>query len=143
MMEDEKTAMAAGSASPTSTSSSSGGDSLVPPSPKGPPRPLLKSASATSASPSSKRQASIDLDEDLWDSGQEWILIFDNLLKHPRGRGRGCKCDMCLLDKNIEASSSAEADDSRHHLARSRSGFHEETLFSSLGRNEERTNVQK
>ena len=78
------------------------------------------------------RQVSIDLDEDLWDSGQEWILIFDNLLKHPRGRGRGCKCDMCLLDKNIDASS--EVDDSRHQLARSRSGFNEETLFSSLGR---------
>ena len=120
---------------------------------------------------------SIDLDEDLWDSGQEWILIFDNLLKHPRGRGRGCKCDMCLLDKvwkkeqvrqclgfvqlifypgwstnqlhknpniaqlvpfctlkNIDASS--EVDD-RHQLARSRSGFHEETLFNSLGRNKE------
>lgn len=38
--------------------------------------------------------------DNLWDSGQEWILIFDKLLKHPRGRTKGCKCDMCLLEKN-------------------------------------------
>ena len=36
----------------------------------------------------------------LWDSGQEWILIFDNLLKHPGGKvGKGCKCDMCEMQK--------------------------------------------
>ena len=84
------------------------------------------------------RQASLDLDEDLWDSGQEWILIFDNLLKHPRGRGRGCKCDMCLLDKNLEPDVGQQEQEqqqqNRHHLARSRSGFNEETLFPSLGR---------
>lgn len=37
--------------------------------------------------------------DSLWDSGQEWILIFDNLLKHPRGKTKGCKCDMCLREK--------------------------------------------
>ena len=36
----------------------------------------------------------------LWDSGQEWILIFDNLLKHPGGKvGKGCKCDMCEMQR--------------------------------------------
>ena len=36
----------------------------------------------------------------LWDSGQEWILIFDNLLKHPGGKvSKGCKCDMCQIQK--------------------------------------------
>ena len=36
----------------------------------------------------------------LWDSGQEWILIFDNLLKHPGGKvSKGCKCDMCEMQK--------------------------------------------
>ena len=36
----------------------------------------------------------------LWDSGQDWILIFDNLLKHPGGKAsKGCKCDMCEMQK--------------------------------------------
>ena len=36
----------------------------------------------------------------LWESGQEWILIFDNLLKHPGGKvSKGCKCDMCEMQK--------------------------------------------
>ena len=36
----------------------------------------------------------------LWDSGQEWILIFDNLLKHPGGKvSKGCKCDICQRSK--------------------------------------------
>lgn len=36
----------------------------------------------------------------LWDSGQEWILIFDNLLKHPGGKvSKGCKCDICQMQK--------------------------------------------
>jgi len=37
--------------------------------------------------------------DDLWDPGQEWIQIFDNLLKHPQGVKRGCSCDICLLAK--------------------------------------------
>ena len=37
----------------------------------------------------------------LWDSGQDWILIFDNLLKHPGGKAsKGCKCDMCEMQKS-------------------------------------------
>ena len=44
----------------------------------------------------------------LWDSGQEWILIFDNLLKHPGGKiGKGCKCDMCLMQKPNRCHSNA------------------------------------
>ena len=36
----------------------------------------------------------------LWGSGQEWILIFDKLLKHPNGKPkRGCRCDVCEADK--------------------------------------------
>ena len=36
----------------------------------------------------------------LWGSGQEWILIFDKLLKHPNGKPkRGCRCDLCEADK--------------------------------------------
>ena len=31
----------------------------------------------------------------LWDPGQDWIQIFDKLLKHPQGPVRGCRCDMC------------------------------------------------
>ena len=39
----------------------------------------------------------------LWDSGQEWILIFDNLLKHPGGKAsKGCKCDICQRTKPME-----------------------------------------
>ena len=35
--------------------------------------------------------------DDLWSPGQEWIMIFDNLLKHPQGIKRGCSCDICSL----------------------------------------------
>ena len=53
----------------------------------------------------------------LWDSGQEWILIFDNLLKHPGGKvSKGCKCDMCQMQKyhtvssgNVEKSTSSSS----------------------------------
>ena len=47
-------------------------------------------------SSSKSRKLSFDLESDLWDEGQEWILIFDNLLKHPQGKSRGCRCDICL-----------------------------------------------
>ena len=44
----------------------------------------------------------------LWDSGQEWILIFDNLLKHPGGKvSKGCKCDMCEMQKFQHNSAAA------------------------------------
>ena len=36
-----------------------------------------------------------DCNSQLWDPGQEWIIIFDNLLKHPGGVKRGCSCDIC------------------------------------------------
>jgi hypothetical protein len=35
--------------------------------------------------------------DDLWGPGQEWIIIFDNLLKHPQGIKKGCSCDICSL----------------------------------------------
>ena len=38
--------------------------------------------------------------DDLWDPGQEWIQIFDNLLKHPQGVKRGCSCDICSLARS-------------------------------------------
>jgi len=31
----------------------------------------------------------------VWDPGQDWIQIFDRLLKHPQGPTRGCRCDIC------------------------------------------------
>jgi len=40
-------------------------------------------------------------DTELWDPGQEWIIIFDNLLKHPQGVKRGCNCDICFLAKSV------------------------------------------
>jgi hypothetical protein len=30
----------------------------------------------------------------LWDEDHRWILMFDNLLKHPGGKTKGCKCDV-------------------------------------------------
>ena len=33
-----------------------------------------------------------------WDPGQDWILVFDRLLKHPQGPGRGCRCDICEIE---------------------------------------------
>ena len=45
----------------------------------------------------------------LWDSGQEWILIFDNLLKHPGGKAsKGCKCDICQRSKNDDTYSKSQ-----------------------------------
>ena len=38
--------------------------------------------------------------DDLWSHGQEWIMIFDNLLKHPQGIKRGCSCDICSLARS-------------------------------------------
>jgi len=38
--------------------------------------------------------------KELWDPGQEWIQIFDNLLKHPQGVKRGCSCDICSMAKS-------------------------------------------
>jgi hypothetical protein len=38
--------------------------------------------------------------DDLWSPGQEWIMIFDNLLKHPQGIKRGCSCDICSLARS-------------------------------------------
>ena len=38
--------------------------------------------------------------DDLWGPGQEWIVIFDNLLKHPQGIKRGCSCDICSLARS-------------------------------------------
>ena len=38
--------------------------------------------------------------QSLWGSDQEWILIFDKLLKHPNGKPKkGCKCDLCEAQK--------------------------------------------
>ena len=59
----------------------------------------------------------------LWDSGQEWILIFDNLLKHPGGKvSKGCKCDMCEMQKlqNFVTNSNTLANS--RTLEKSRSG---------------------
>ena len=81
------------------------------------------------SSSSSAKKFSLDLDEDLWDSGQEWILIFDNLLKHPGGKSRGCKCDMCVLEKSPGSLCSLHNDSGSsflggggHGEARSRAG---------------------
>jgi hypothetical protein len=30
----------------------------------------------------------------LWDDDDRWILMFDNVLKHPGGKTRGCRCDV-------------------------------------------------
>ena len=64
---------------------------------------LTPNNSSTSLTSTPRKKSSVtspsDLDPELWDSGQEWILIFDNLLKHPRGKVRGCRCDMCEVDK--------------------------------------------
>ena len=36
---------------------------------------------------------------DLWDPSQEWIQIFDKLMKHPGGAKKGCSCDICQARK--------------------------------------------
>ncbi len=67
-------------------------------------------SSTKESSPNSSMGVSDRVEEELsrlWDSGQEWILIFDNLLKHPGGKvSKGCKCDMCKMQK-LQASSNA------------------------------------
>jgi hypothetical protein len=42
----------------------------------------------------------------LWDEDHRWILMFDNLLKHPGGKTKGCKCDVHgeLLRENFIAA---------------------------------------
>ena len=65
---------------------------------------------------------------------QDWILIFDNLLKHPSGKAsRGCRCDMCLRLKPpiIPASPTSPRLFSHHRTSRSISGS-ETTEESSL-----------
>jgi hypothetical protein len=70
-----------------------------------------KSQSTSPVIPNTKdvhRNGKVDKEIDkLWDDGQEWILIFDNLLKHPRGKTKGCKCDMCLMEKGSSGLSLA------------------------------------
>ena len=68
---------------------------------------VSSSCEEKSSSPTSNAAAE-DVD-DLWDSGQEWILIFDRLLKHPRGRAKGCRCDICLMDKHFDDGAEDEA----------------------------------
>ena len=57
---------------------------------------------------------------------KEWILIFDNLLKHPSGKAsKGCRCDMCLRLKPpiVPASPTSPRLFSHHRPARSISGI--------------------
>ena len=83
----------------------------------------LSGVGTTTTTPgrTSVKKFSLDLDDQLWDSGQEWILIFDNLLKHPRGQVRGCKCDMCV-DPTTTSPTSLGSSASLHRAARTRSG---------------------
>ena len=61
------------------------------------PRPLNSSVTTPTMGISDRVEEELSR---LWDSGQEWILIFDNLLKHPGGKvSKGCKCDMCEMQK--------------------------------------------
>lgn len=91
----------------SSSSSSTGGAELDNPPSSSSSSPSPRPSSSEDPTPSAKEAPTSPtsakpgggLDEGLWDSGQEWILIFDRLLKHPRGRSRGCKCDMCEMDK--------------------------------------------
>lgn len=65
-----------------------------------------RSTSFSEASTASSPPSSLmDNSSGLWDVSQEWILIFDNLLKHPRGRAKGCKCDMCVVEYGVKSSS--------------------------------------
>lgn len=34
------------------------------------------------------------IDQKLWDSSSRWILQWDNIVKHPGARARGCRCDI-------------------------------------------------
>ncbi|XP_071744973.1 CLIP-associating protein 1-B isoform X33 [Lepeophtheirus salmonis] len=97
------------------------------------------------SSSASTSLCSLDVNESLWDSGQEWILIFDKLLKHPGGSPcKGCKCDLCLVNRG---GSPPSASSSLHRSARSRSGsegnyqyyssfFDNEDFFCSRGDDE-------
>lgn len=35
-----------------------------------------------------------DPDERVWGVDEKWILQFDNIIKHPGGRAKGCKCEI-------------------------------------------------
>ena len=49
----------------------------------------------------------------LWGSEQEWILIFDSLLKHPMGKAeKGCKCDICQVGKPGSSNSRRKSENS-------------------------------
>ena len=49
----------------------------------------------------------------LWGSEQEWILIFDKLLKHPNGKAeKGCKCDICQEGKPGPSNSRRKSENS-------------------------------
>lgn len=34
------------------------------------------------------------IDKKIWDPSSTWILQWDNIVKHPAARARGCKCDV-------------------------------------------------
>lgn len=34
------------------------------------------------------------IDKKLWDPSSRWILQWDNIVKHPGARARGCHCDV-------------------------------------------------
>lgn len=34
------------------------------------------------------------IDKKLWDPSSSWILKWDNIVKHPGARARGCHCDI-------------------------------------------------
>lgn len=34
------------------------------------------------------------IDKKLWDPSSRWILQWDNIVKHPGARARGCHCDI-------------------------------------------------
>lgn len=53
-----------------------------------------------------------ECDEELWGTDLMWILYYDNVMKHPGGRVKGCRCDVhrrpgeyimiCRLDYNLK-----------------------------------------
>lgn len=34
------------------------------------------------------------IDKKIWDPSSSWILQWDNIIKHPGARARGCHCDI-------------------------------------------------
>ena len=34
------------------------------------------------------------IDKKIWDDSSSWILQWDNIMKHPGARARGCHCDV-------------------------------------------------